>query len=298
MTGPPTDISGLVAALGRSAPAPSKRVEVMRAEFEAAATKQVVPSGVTVSPWPDGGAAGERIEPAVGTSGRTVLYLHGGGYAIGSPTTGRSIAAQLALAARTVVLSLDYRLAPEHPCPAGIEDAVNAYRSVLDGGTPPGRLAVVGDSAGGGMVVSLLVALREAGLELPSAAVCISPWVDMRLASPSMHNATGDPECTHWLLDRMAAWYLNGRPPWDPIPSPILADLRRLPPLLIQVGGEEALRDDAIALAAAAREAGVDVELEVWPGMIHVWHRFAPRLPEGSAAFKRIAEWLATRGLD
>ena len=295
MTVPPTDLSGLVAALAGAAPAPTDPVEALRANFEAAASRQVVPPGLSVNPWPAGGIAGERIEPAVETSGRSVLYLHGGGYAIGSPTTGRTIAAHLALAARTMVFSLDYRLAPEHPCPAAIDDAVNAYRSILDNGAAPARLAVVGDSAGGGLVVSLLVALREEGFVLPRAAVCISPWVDLRLSSPSMRNATGDPECKHWLLARMAAWYLDGRPACDPIPSPVLADLRGLPPLLIQVGGEEALRDDSVALAAAARDAGVAVDLEVWPGMIHVWHRFAPRLPEGSEAFERVAEWLRDR---
>ncbi|MES2227962.1 MAG: alpha/beta hydrolase [Pseudomonadota bacterium] len=237
---------------------------------------------------------GEWLRPR-GADDALVLYLHGGGYVIGSPRSHRHLAAGIATAGRMRAFVLDYRLAPEHPFPAALDDAVTAYRWLIDTQqTEAGRIVLAGDSAGGGLVVSTLVALRDAGLPLPAAGVCISPWTDLscRLPSCDPKRPSYDPLIDHQVLRAMARAYMGRRSLRTPSASPLFADLRGLPPLLIQAATDEALIDDARQLAIAASQAGVHTTLEVWPRMIHVWHWYARMLDEGQWAVERIAEFM------
>lgn len=237
------------------------------------------------------------MEPdGVGAGSPVVLYFHGGGYVMGSVNTIRPLAANLAVAAGARVLALGYRLAPEHPFPAAVDDAVAAWRWLLDGGADPAAVAFGGDSAGGGLTVAALLAARDQGVPRPAAAVCISPWVDLTLAGESYdRNAATDPDVLRWRLEEMARLYLAGADPRIPLASPVFGDLAGLPPLLVHAGTSELLEDDAVLLTAVARTAGVSVTLELYQDMIHVWHAYAPGLPEGTAGIERIAAWLGER---
>jgi len=225
-----------------------------------------------------------------------VLYLHGGGYVIGSPRSHRHLAAAIAGAAGTSALLLDYRLAPEHPFPAAVDDAVAAYRWLLDQGIAAGHIAVAGDSAGGGLTVATLLALLNARLPMPAAGVCISPWVDLTCRGESYRSkADVDPIVRSAGVSEMARAYLATTDPRSPLASPLFADLRGLPPLLIHVGSDEVLLDDAIGLAERAKAAGVDATLEQWDRMIHVWHWFLPMLDEAQAAVASIGSFVRAR---
>lgn len=242
------------------------------------------------------GVPGEWLFPETGDGGRTLLYLHGGGYVLGSPLSHRDMVGGIADAAHARVFLADYRLAPEHPFPAAVDDAVAAYEGLLDTGVDPARLCIAGDSAGGGLTVATLLALRDRKLPLPAAGICISPWADLTCASGSMTSmAEADPMLRPDALRWMAGLYLNGQDPESPLASPVYADLKGLPPLLIQVGTEEALYDDAITLSRVARDAGVDVTLEVWEGMMHVWHLMAKLIPEGRQAIQVIGAFVTAK---
>jgi monoterpene epsilon-lactone hydrolase len=234
---------------------------------------------------------------ATGTSAdRVVLYLHGGGYVMGSLATHRKLAGDISRAADARVLLLDYRLAPEHPYPAAIDDAVRAYQWLLDDGVEPGAVAVGGDSAGGGLTVATLLALRDRAVPLPGAAVVISPWADLTLQAASIERcAEIDPIVRGSDLACYRDWYLAGADSREPLASPARADLTGLPPILVHVGEAEVLVDDSVLLAENSRRAGVDVTLEAWPEMIHVWHVFAGRVPESTTAVARIGEFLRQR---
>ena len=224
---------------------------------------------------------------------RVILYLHGGGYVIGSVRTHRVLLAHLARAAKARVLALDYRLAPETPFPGPIDDTVNAYQWLLSDGIEPANMAIAGDSAGGGLVVAALVALKSVGEPLPAAGVCISPWSDMESTGGSMMtNSESDPSVSKERLLKLAGIYLNGKNPQAPLASPIHADLTGLPPLLLQVGSIEVLLDDSTMLKEQAHKAGVSVQMEVWDDMPHVWHHYAPILPEARKAISKIGEFL------
>jgi monoterpene epsilon-lactone hydrolase len=224
---------------------------------------------------------------------RVVLYLHGGGYLFGSTRTHRVMLAHLARAAKAQVLALDYRLAPEIPFPAPVEDSVSAYQWLLAKGIAPKNIVIGGDSAGGGLVVAALVALRGVGEPMPAAGVCISPWNDMESTGKSMiTNAESDPSVSKERLLKIAAVYLDGKDPQAPLASPIHADLTGLPPLLLQVGGIEVLLDDSTMLKERAEKVGVSVEMEVWDDMPHVWHHYAPILPEARKAIGKIGEFV------
>jgi len=278
----------------RSRPVPGEpTVDQMRAGIEALVNVFPVAADVTRQPLKIDGIPAEWVNTPETSADRVILYLHGGGYVIGSINTHRELASRLSRAARARVLLIDYRLAPEHPHPAAVEDATRAYQWLLSQGVEPSQIAVAGDSAGGGLTVATLVALRDAGVPLPAAGVCLSPWTDLEGIGDSMTaKATVDPMVQRDGLVKMAAMYLAGKDPRTPLAAPLYANLGGLPPLLIQVGTAETLLDDSTRLAERARKAGVDVTLEPWEDMIHVWQVFAAMLPEGRQAIDRIGEFV------
>lgn len=260
-----------------------------RAQVEEFYAQFPVPADVRVQPVVIGSADGDWLTTPGATSERTILYLHGGAYVLCSAHAYREMASRIARAAGARTLVLNYRLAPENPFPAAVEDATAAYRSLLAQGIKPASIVIAGDSAGGGLTLATLVSLRDTGLPLPSGAVCISPWIDLECTGGTMMTkADVDPLCTKDSLLEEADKYLAGENPRHPLASPLYADLKNLPPLLIQVGTEETLLDDAHRLAKRAREAGVPVTLDVFDGMPHVWHVFASYLPEAQEAIDQI----------
>jgi acetyl esterase/lipase len=264
----------------------------MRAGLEAVSANTPLPDGTRCDPVEANGVPCEWISASGARLDRAILYLHGGGYVIGSINTHRGTVARLSAACSARALAVDYRLAPEHPFPAAVDDATAAYRWLLDSGLEPSRIVVAGDSAGGGLTVATLISLRDAGVALPAAGVCISPWVDLEGIGASMTTkADLDPMVQRDGLLRMAQAYLGEAAPRTPLAAPLYADLAGLPPLLIQVGTAECLLDDANRLAENAKAAGVDTQIERWDEMIHVWHAFAPLLPEANQAIDRIGEY-------
>lgn len=254
------------------------------------------PDGVTCTPVEAGGVSAEWSVAAGVDEAKVVLYVHGGGYVMGSAGSHRDVTGRLSKAAGARVLSLNYRLAPEHPFPAPVDDAVAAYRWLLAQGISPGNIAVAGDSAGGGLAIATLLALRDAGEPLPAAGIGISPWVDMEGTGESMTTrAAVDPVVQKEGLLGMAKLYLGDADPKNPLAAPLHADLAGLPPLLLQVGDAETLLDDSTRLAERAHAAGVDVTLKVWDEMPHVWHLFAPILPEGRQAIDEIGSFFQAR---
>jgi epsilon-lactone hydrolase len=269
---------------------------VVRAGFEEMGAMFPVPEDVRREPVSANGVKAEWVTAPGAANDRAILYLHGGGYVIGSINTHRALAASISRAAKARVLVIDYRLAPECPHPAAVEDATAAYRWIVKQGISPKRIAIAGDSAGGGLTISTLVALREAGDQLPAAGVCLSPWVDLEGIGESMTKcAELDPMVKKDGLVQLAALYLGGKSPRTPLAAPLYADLSGLPPLLIQVGTWETLLDDASRIAERARKAGVDVTYEPWEGMIHVWQLFAPMLDEGKEAIEKIGKFVQSK---
>jgi monoterpene epsilon-lactone hydrolase len=267
----------------------------MRAGMEDMAAGAPIPQGSVVKQVDAGGVPAEWVSHN-GAGDGVVLYLHGGGYCIGSLATHRGMAARLVAACRARVLNVDYRLAPEHPHPAAVDDAVAAYRWLLATGVGPEQVVVGGDSAGGGLAVATLLALRDRGDPLPAAGVCLSPWVDLECASGTYETkADLDPMCSKEGLDEMAAAYAGEHGLRHPLVSPLHADLAGLPPLLIHVGTAEVLLDDSVRLAERAREAGVDVRLEAWDDLVHVFQAFAPMVPEAVEAIEGIGAFVQER---
>jgi monoterpene epsilon-lactone hydrolase len=268
-------------------------IEEQSAQMEAGLAQFEVPTDVRCEPVSAGGVPAEWITaPGVNTE-RVIYYLHGGGYAYGSINTHREMVSRLSRAASARVLIIDYRLAPENPFPAALDDSTAAYRWLLSVGVNPTRLVIAGESAGGGLTVATLVALRDAGEPLPAAGICLSPWVDLECLGESMvTKGEIDPMATREGTLMLAKAYLRDTDPRTPLASPLYADLTGLPPLLIQVGTAEILFDDATRLANRARAAGVDVILEPWEDMIHMWHFFAAILREGQEAIDRIGEFI------
>lgn len=254
---------------------------------------------ITVEAVSAGGVPAEWTVSPGADVGRVVLYLHGGGYVFGSILSHRHLVAEIGRQAGVRTLALDYRLAPEHPFPAPIEDSLAAYRFLLDSGIPAARIALAGDSAGGGLVVAALVAIRDAGLPQPACGWVISPWVDMEALGGSFVSQAGlDPIVSRTAILEIAAMYLNGADPRSPLASPIYADLRGIAPLLIQVGAAETLLDDATQLAGRAGAVDVPVRLEVWPEMVHVWHVFHPMLAAGKQAIADGAAYMHAAMVD
>jgi phosphinothricin tripeptide acetyl hydrolase len=277
------------AHLAKLPPSDTLTTAERRAQYERAERVFPTPPEVKVERVSAPTVPAEWLRPPAAVAGRVVLYLHGGGYVIGSPRSHRHLAAAIASAGAANALLLDYRLAPEHPFPAAVDDAVAAYRWLLDQGIAPRHIVIGGDSAGGGLTVATLLALRDASVPLPAGGVCISPWVDLTCSGESYRiKAEADPIVKSGPIEEMARAYLGDRDRRAPLASPLFADLRGLPPLLIHVGSEEVLLDDAVELSERARQAGVTATLEVWDEMIHVWHWFLPMLDEAQAAVDSI----------
>jgi monoterpene epsilon-lactone hydrolase len=255
-----------------------------------------VPAGTSVERWQAGTVGGEWVRaPGVSPGrGHVVLHLHGGGYTAGSAAAYRGLAARLGAACARPVLAVDYRLAPEHPFPAALDDCVAAYRWLVRGaGVAPANIVLAGDSAGGNLMVATMLTLRSAGEHLPAAAAGLSAQFDMSLSGESVATrAHRDPMISPDSIRKCAAAYVGSADPHDPLVSPLFADLRGLPPLLLQVGSEEMLRDDNVRMAARASEAGVSAKLEEWPDMIHVWHMFSDRLADARTAIERIGAFV------
>ena len=280
---PDQEIAALRALLAQR-PRPDALAD-RRASFDAFAKVFPTAADIAVETVSANGVPAEWTSaPNAGRTG-AVLYLHGGGYVIGSLDSHRHLASEIARDTGGRTLALHYRLAPEHPFPAPVEDALAGYRYLLAQGIAPERIAIAGDSAGGGLVVAALIAIRDAGLAQPACGWCISPWVDMEGIGASMTGlAATDPIVQKEPLLEMSALYLNGADPRSPLAAPLYADLRGIAPLFIQVGAAETLLDDATRLASAAGAADVPVTLEVWPEMVHVWHLFHPKLASGRRA--------------
>lgn len=258
-----------------------------------------VPSG-----WRFSKAQGTVAEPLRGEwlvrerapdapAARTILYLHGGGYHFCSPRTHRAISFGLAIRADADVFSLDYRLAPEHPFPAALDDTIAAWRHLLANGAHARRCVIAGDSAGGGLALATLVALRDAGDPLPAGVVTFSAWTDLATTGASMRENNGrDPMFVAEAFEHAAPLYLGATPATHPLASPVYADLHGLPPFFMLAGSTEVLRDDTLRVAARARAAGVEVECAIWPDMPHIWPIYAPFLPEASRALDEAARFV------
>lgn len=263
----------------------ASEIAQMRLDSDARGKAFDLPSDVTVQPVVANGVKAEWTSTPEADANSVILYLHGGGYVICSLDSHRHLVAEIGRAARVRTLAIDYRLAPENPFPAPVEDTVAAYRFLLEGGIKPERIALAGDSAGGGLVVAALLAIRETGLPLPACGWCISPWVDMEALGQSFTDRSeADPTVQKATIQMMAQWYLGGADPRHPHAAPLYGDLRGLPPLLIQVGASETLLDDSVALARKAGVADVIVDLQIWPEMIHIWHIYFPMLAAGRRA--------------
>jgi epsilon-lactone hydrolase len=256
-----------------------------RRDIDARGVQNRLPPDVTVEPVSANGVSSEWTVTPDADRSKAVLYLHGGGYVIGSLDSHRHLAAEVGRAARARTLAIDYRMAPEHPFPAAVDDALAAYRFLLSSGVQSGGVTIAGDSAGGGLVVAAMLAIRDAGLPQPACGWTISPWVDMEAIGDSMvSKAATDPTVQKAGILDMAKHYLNGADPRSPLAAPLYADLRGLAPLLIQVGAAETLLDDAVRLAQVAGAADVAVDLQIWAEMIHVWHVYHPQLAAGRRA--------------
>lgn len=264
-----------------------------RVIFEEMMAAIPMPPDVRTSSGSLGGIPVVNVDVADADRERIIFYLHGGAYAIGTAASSVGLASDLARRAGTRLVTVDYRLAPEHPHPAALEDAVAAYQGLLDNDVPPSTIAVAGESAGAGLAVATLVALKHAGIPQPAAAVLMSPWADLTLSGDSINGkAAIDPALTPEGLARRAADYLGDSDPAAQLVSPIFADLTGLPPLLIQAGSHEILLDDATRLAARAAAADVAVTLEVTPGVPHVFQGFAAMLDDGDAALTTASRFL------
>ena len=272
---------------------PSKGIEDDRASYEERMSRFPLDDDIKCERVGAGGVPAEWVVAPEAVDDRIMVYLHGGGYLVGSMRTHRVTLSKISRVAAARVLGLDYRLSPESHFPAPVEDTVAAYRWLLSNGADPKKIVFGGDSAGGGLTVSAFVALRYLGEPLPAAGICISAWTDLDHTGESMiTNAEVDPNISRERLTGMAKTYMGGKDLRAPLASPIYADLHGLPPLLIMVGSIEVLLDDSTRLAERARAAGVDVTLEVWDDMPHNWPLFAPILPEGQQAIGRIGEFI------
>jgi epsilon-lactone hydrolase len=271
------------------------RIAELRTEYDTIAERNRLSERARNEPILAGGVDAEWVTPPDSDPNCAIIYLHGGCYVMGSVETHRDLITRIALASATRTLGLNYRLAPAHPFPAAVEDAVAAYRWLLDAGIEAPRIAFAGDSAGAGLALAAALKLRDDRLPLPAAIACISPWVDLAVTGESVDSkAIEDPIVNRAMLTGWGHAYCGENDPRNPLVSPLYGDLRGLPPLLIQVGSAEVLLDDAHRLAARASSGGVETTLEVWPEMIHVWHLFAAILPAARSAIMQVSDFLSS----
>ncbi len=272
---------------------PDTPMSTIRKEWDAVFSDVVPTVGAKSQPVDVGGIKAEWISAPEAQQDRVVLYLHGGGYVLGSINSHRDVCERLSRAAKARVLAIEYRLAPEHPFPAGIDDAVAAYRWLLKQGLSAKRLAIAGDSAGGGLSMSTLLALKQAGDPLPACVTLMSPWVDLELLGDSMTSkGDEDPMIKKPMVAIMSATYVPSGDLRNPLISPLNADLTGLPPLMIHVGTREVLLDDSIRLAARAKKAGVEAELKTWEGHVHVFQIFASGVKDGETSLQELGAFI------
>ncbi len=258
------------------------------------------PEGTSVTPVDAAGVAAEWVRAPGADPDSRLLYLHGGGYVMGSLNTHRDMVARISAATGCSMLFLAYRMAPEDPFPAAVDDGLAGLRWMRDNGPvgpkPAAQTFIAGDSAGGGLALATLLAARDAGVPMPDGAVTLSAWADLAGTGESMESRRdADPMIRADHLLANAAMYLKGADARNPLASPLYADLRGLPPLLMQAGDAELILDDTTRVADKAKAAGVDVTMEIWPEMFHVWQQFAGMVPEGQQAIDRIGEWVKAR---
>lgn len=296
MPSPSVDASEIAVIRARLAASPRPAdLAARRARVDALGAGYGLPDDVAVQPAKLRDVPAEWTATPAADRDRVILFLHGGGYVSGSLESHRHAVAQAGREAGTRTLALAYRLAPEHPFPTALGDALAGYRFLLESGFAPGRIALAGESAGGGLALAVVLTLRARGLPLPACLWLSSPWTDLALTGVSLDTkAAVDPLLSRVYLAELAAAYLNGADPGDPLVSPIRADLAGLPPMLIQVGSAETLLDDALRLAGVAAAADVAVELQVWPHMIHAWHLFYPEVAAGRRSLASAGRYIRT----
>jgi monoterpene epsilon-lactone hydrolase len=279
----------------KSQPRPTGLQE-RRERLDALGARYAVAPDVRVEAVDAHGVAAEWTAVSGANPKHVIMFLHGGGYVSGSIASHRHMISEAGRQAGARSFAVGYRLAPEDPYPAALDDAVTAYKFLLSSGYPPGQIALAGESAGGGLALATAVTLRDAGLPLPACLWCSSPWVDLKMAGGSMiTKAAVDPLIQKPYLQELAAAYLDGADPRAPLVSPLHADLRGLPPMLIQVGSAETLLDDSIRLAGVAGGADVSVRLEVWPDMIHAWHLFYQQVAAGRRSLAAVGGFVRSR---
>ena len=275
-------------------PAIKRRVEEGRASFEVIGAMLKIPNDVKIEKVDISGIPALWISTPEVVEENIVLYLHGGGYVQGSINSHKEFGSRISRVSNSRVLLLDYRRAPENPYPAALEDAVAAYKWLIDGeGISPKKVIIGGESAGGGLTIATLLKLRDTGITLPAAAIILSPWADLDMTGDSIRTkAKVDPLVSASDLFFLASLYIGDDDPKNPYISPLYADLKGLPPMLIQVGSAEILLNDSTRIAEKAKNAGVDVFLDIWEDMIHMFLLFASWAPEGQKANEKIGEFI------
>jgi acetyl esterase/lipase len=286
-------VRGLYASLRPPEGSPEQSWAERRAAMDGFGEMGTLPEGTMVVPVDIEGMAAEGLVTPGYDESRQILYLHGGGYVIGSPRSHRPMCARLAAEAGCPVLVPDYRMGPENPFPAAVEDGVKAWRHLLEAGIDPARMVIAGDSAGGGLTLATALALRDAGLPQPAGLFCISPWANLTQVGAAYERVQHlDPMISVPGLNDFAAAYLNGADARHPHASPALGDFSGVAPILIHVSGAEVLLSDSIAVAEAAGLAGVPVRLEIWPEMLHVWHAWSGQLTAARKALAGAGSWI------
>lgn len=272
---------------------PDETIQQTREKVDGSMLLLPVLAGAEIEPFNARGITGDWVSMPGVAADRVLFYLHGGGYVMGSARTHRDLAARFSQAAGVRVLVPNYRLSPENPYPAALEDATAVYGWLLEQGYKPENIAFCGDSAGGNLAVVTLLALREAGMPLPAAAILLSPWTDLTLSGASVTTkAEVDPMIKLGDAKEQFAYYVGNNDPANPLISPIFADLGGLPPLLIHVGSDEVLLDDSVRLAEQAQAAGTEANLKVWEGMWHVFQSLASMLPEGRESIDELGAFV------
>ena len=285
-------LDAIIAAKRANPFTPEKSVEQLRREYSATISVEGIPKGTIITEVDAGGETAEWTRAPGASTDRVFLFIHGGGYIRGAVPANRATAVLISSATGATTLSVGYRLAPEHPFPAAVDDVHGAYRWLLAQNVDPKRVVVGGISAGGGLTLSLLLKLRDLGDPMCAAAVPMSAWTDLTQSGQSfIANDDSDPSLSKTYLDAMATYYLNGADPRTPLASPLYGELGGLPPLLIQVGTAEVLLDDSRLFAERAKAAGTEVTYEPWQDMIHGWHGFANVLPEARDAIDSIGRF-------